>query len=84
MTLDMAHGIRPATLAEEELNDVIHQLLSAIFKNPKRGYNWLVPKFGKSWRGDPAKMNRIITCLTSKKMQFKCPVHTRLHSKPRI
>lgn len=71
-------------LGIEDLKKLIHDTLPIIFKTHKRGYNWLVPKFGNRWESDAEKMQRILICLSSKKMQIPCQIHKRVHAKPEV
>ena len=78
---DIRNGVQ---LGIEDLKKLIHDTLPIIFKTHKRGYNWLVPKFGNRWESDAEKMQRILICLSSKKMQIPCQIHKRVHAKPEV
>lgn len=68
-----------------ELSDQIHKLILKTFKTSKAGYCWVVAHFnGLAPHNAPLDIQQqMFDCLTSKKNQTECPVHFRIHAKPK-
>ena len=63
------------------LEDQIHGTIRQIFKNPKKGYNWLLGHFHNVSVNSASTQEKIdmLDCLWSKRNGIKCAVHRRIH-----
>jgi hypothetical protein len=83
-------GELPSDSMEQE-NKAIHNKIFALVKEiwgknkAKTGFCWIAAKFGNSWNTGPEDfLDRIVTCLESKRFQTTCLIHLRVHdAKPK-
>lgn len=70
-------------MAEEtNFNNRIFSLVKEIWGKNKtsKGFNWIAAKYGPHWnKGPEGALEKINSCLESKRDQLICPIHGRIH-----
>lgn len=72
----------PVHHAGKTVADDIHTMIKSVWRNPKRGYNWV----RSHWMDRPIESFKvdiqmhIIKCIESKRNQTMCKHHGRIHS----